>query len=380
MVPELGCSTIPDGGGEGGSAEGRDPGPGGFLAPLPLRCRLPRRSPQTRPGTGAGWCRWRPRPAAPRRSPGPPGAGPARRRLRTMTKTKTRRTTRRLLRRRPLPLEPRPRRFPPPPPRPPQPGGRGAPRGRRRRPEARGEAAGPGRVAAGRPLGPGAPRRRRPRWSRVGRGSATDSCAPCSPREVKQREGEATTQGGGEAEGGGRGPRNLPGPPGAARPPAGRRRYAERRAAPAGPASCIAGSGPPCRRRAAATPSRGPGRSLPPARLPRNLDNCVPRPPGAADSGEGGGKEAQEPDAERGFRGEGEGRGLRGGWRRREPHRPQPREPRGRLHTFPGCAGNRTARESRFQSNAAAGSGTSAPSPPRGTDARWVSPDLTLLE
>ena len=48
------------------------------------------------------------------------------------------------------------------------------------------------------------------------------------------------------------------------------------------------------------------------------------RPPGAADSGEGGGKEAQEPDAERGFRGEGEGRGLRGGWRRREPHRPQP--------------------------------------------------------
>lgn len=230
--------------GEGrGLRRGSRPRTWGFLAPLPLRCRLPRRSPQTQPGTGAGWCRWRPRPAAPRRSPGPPGAGPAQRRLRTMTKTKTRRTTKRLLRRRPLPLEPQPRCFPPPPPRPPQPGGRGAPRGRRRRPGARGEAAGPGRVAAGRPPGPGAPRRRRPRWSRVGRGSATDSCAPCSPREVKQREGEATTQGGGEAEGGAEGPGTClshSAPPGGLHPDG---RYAERRAAPARPAICIAGSG-----------------------------------------------------------------------------------------------------------------------------------------
>lgn len=46
MVPELGCSTIPDGEG-GGPAEGRDPGLG-VPRPLPLRCRLPRRSPQTR--------------------------------------------------------------------------------------------------------------------------------------------------------------------------------------------------------------------------------------------------------------------------------------------------------------------------------------------
>lgn len=33
----------------------------------------------------------------------------------------------------------------------------------------------------------------------------------------------------------------------------------------------------------------------------------MPRPPGAALLGKRGGKEAQEPDAERGFRGEGEG-------------------------------------------------------------------------
>ncbi|XP_032012245.1 COX assembly mitochondrial protein 2 homolog isoform X1 [Hylobates moloch] len=62
--------------------------------------------------------------------------------------------------------------------------GRGAPRGRHHRLRAPGEAAGPGRVAAGRSLGTGAARCRRPRWSRVGQGSATDSCAPCSPREV----------------------------------------------------------------------------------------------------------------------------------------------------------------------------------------------------
>lgn len=254
--------------GEGrGLRRGSRPRAWGFLAPLPLRCRLPRRSPQTRPGTGAGWCRWRPRPAAPRRSPGPPGAGPARRRLKTMTKTKTRRTTRRLLRRRPLPLEPQPRRFPPPPPpRPPQPGGRGAPRGRRRRPGARGAAAGPGRVAAGRPPGPGAPRRRRPRWSRVGRGSATDSCAPCSPREVKQREGEATTQGGGEAEGGGRGPRNLPSALGAAQRPAPRRPL---RRAPGGarpPCNLHAGPGP--RRHAGPRPLNPRPGPPPPARPP----------------------------------------------------------------------------------------------------------------
>lgn len=298
--------------GEGrGLRRGSRPRAWGFLAPLPLRCRLPRRSPQTRPGTGAGWCRWRPRPAAPRRSPGPPGAGPARRRLKTMTKTKTRRTTRRLLRRRPLPLEPQPRRFPPPPPpRPPQPGGRGAPRGRRRRPGARGAAAGPGRVAAGRPPGPGAPRRRRPRWSRVGRGSATDSCAPCSPREVKQREGEATTQGGGEAEGGGGGPgtclaRSAPlsGPH-----PAGR--YAERRVAPVRPATCMPGPG------LAATPgrgrsTRGPGRRRPPARPPRNLDNCMPRPPGAAGPGKRRRRRPGSPTRSAGSGGRGGG-GCRG--------------------------------------------------------------------
>lgn len=35
---------------------------------------------------------------------------------------------------------------------------------------------------------------------------------------------------------------------------------------------------------------------------------------------------------------------------------PQPGEPRGRLHTFPGRAGTRAAHESRFQCGAAAGS------------------------
>lgn len=100
--------------------------------------------------------------------------------------------------------------------------------------------------------------------------------------------------------------------------------------------------------------------SCPPAR-PATWITACPALRERQSSGKGGGKEAQEPDANRGFRGEGEGARTRGGWRRRELGRLQRGEPRGRLHTFPGCAGNRTTRESSSQDNAAAGSGTREP-------------------
>lgn len=60
----------------------------------------------------------------------------------------------------------------------------------------------------------------------------------------------------------------------------------------------------------------------PRARLlpPRNLDKCMPRPPGAAAPGKMGGGGGGSPGARSGggFRGEGEGARAAGGWRRRE--------------------------------------------------------------
>lgn len=79
----------------------------GVPRPLPLRCRLPRRSPKHGPEpaqVGADGGRDLQRRVEAQAHPGRAG----RRRLRTMTKTKTRRTTRRLLGGGPLPLEPGP--------------------------------------------------------------------------------------------------------------------------------------------------------------------------------------------------------------------------------------------------------------------------------
>lgn len=119
---------------------------------------------------------------------------------------------------------------------------------------------------------------------------------------MKQREGEATTQGGGEAKGGGRRPRNLPNPLGTARRPAPCR--------------------PPCRAPGCASkpsnldstfrsPLQTPGRgySIPRPGPPRNLDNCMPRPPGAAELGKRRGEGS--PGARSGARVPGRGGGER---------------------------------------------------------------------
>lgn len=97
----------------------------------------------------------------------------------------------------------------------------------------------------------------------------------------------------------------------------------------------------------------------PRARLlpPRNLDKCMPRPPGAAAPGKmgGGGRKPWSPERRRV---PGRGGGGEGGGRMEAEGAggPLPGEPRGRLHTFPGRAETRAAQESSFQCGAAAGS------------------------